>query len=83
MPSHQVLSYTSGEALKTYRELGELTADELSGLHHSYSPGGRANYFRNIYGFHAGAIARGVYERWAKLHDAQACKACEQQEPLV
>jgi hypothetical protein len=83
MASHQVMSYSSGEALKIYRELGELTPDELSGLHHSYSHVGRLSYFRNIYGYHAGAIARGVYERWADAHDSEACKACKQATNLV
>lgn len=73
MASHQVTAYSSGEALKIYRELGELTEAELTELHHVYSQVGRANYFRNIYGYHAGAIARGVYERWAANH---TCKAC-------
>jgi hypothetical protein len=75
MASHQVAAYASGEALKIYRELGELTEDELMALHHVYTKVGRMNYFRNIYGYHAGAIARGVYDRWADTH---ACKACKQ-----
>ena len=75
MASHQVLTYSSSDALKAYRELGELTDAELLELRHDYTETRRLSYFRNIYGYHAGAIARGVNDRWAAKH---YCKACEQ-----
>lgn len=73
MAQNQHTAYGSAEALAIYRELGELTEKELVGLHHDYSRVGRMNYFRNIYGYYAGAIARGVYERWASGHECSKC----------
>lgn len=73
MPSHVQLSLGSAEALTAYRELGELTDKELENLHHNYTKTARMNYLRNIYGYHAGAIARGVYERWAGNHSCSKC----------
>jgi len=75
MPSHPVLAHSSKDALKIYQELGELTEKELLELHHLYTPVRREGYLRSIYSYHAGAIARGVYDRWAATH---TCKACEQ-----
>lgn len=74
MPQVKHPQVRTQEALAIYRELGELTDKEMNDLYHSYSRVGRENYFRNIYGYSAGQIARQVYETWAGTHER--CKRC-------
>jgi hypothetical protein len=63
---------SSKEAVQTYKELGELTEQEMLMLRDECSKVGRYNYLRNIYGYHAGAIARAAYERWLVKNPAKA-----------
>lgn len=55
-------------AQRIYKELGELTEPEMMDLYHCYTSVRRASYFRSIYGFAAGQVARAIYNRWARLH---------------
>lgn len=62
----------SKEAVKIYKELGELTEQELRMLRDECSKVGRMNYLRNIYGYYAGQVARTVYETWLAKNPAKA-----------
>lgn len=62
----------SKEAVNTYKELGELTEEEMRMLRDQFSKVGQANYLRNIYGYHAGAVARTAYDIWLAKNPAKA-----------
>lgn len=62
----------SKEAVQIYKELGELTEQEMLMLRDQFSKVGRMNYLRNIYGYHAGAVARAAYERWLAKNPVKA-----------
>ena len=55
-----------------YKELGELTEQEMLMLRDQFSKVGRMNYLRNIYGYYAGQVARAVYDTWVSKHPAKA-----------
>jgi len=62
----------SKEAVKAYKELGELTNAEMLMLRDQFTKVGRANYLRNIYGYYAGQVARSVYDTWLAKNPAKA-----------
>ncbi len=60
------------EAAEIYKELGELTEVEMRQLLHNHTDTTRNTYFRNIYGYAAGAHARRVFSRWRAQHECLA-----------